>query len=200
MNLGLCSLERALIFGRFRKWHIETKIDIPHMTIVPCNVTRVADWPQDIAVWETVWIWARQQLCARLSSTSNGAFCATPMNPNPQFAVSLRDFDRSAPVDSCVVMFATRSPSRVFVASVPMSKPIIETCTDAPSRIQFRSLSPKKMSPVSLIRSNAVRFAPPRIPCVANNRLEYNAFSRFGLVLFQTRATKVRLARDSIAK
>ena len=60
-------------------------------------------------------------------------------------------------------------PFYFSVVSVPVSNPTMETWTLAPSRIQSRSLSAKKMSPVSFICFSTSRFATPRIDWVASS-------------------------------
>src|SRR4051812_2084116 len=54
---------------------------------------------------------------------------------------------------------ATDFSSSVRDVSVPSSKPTIEMCTFAPSRIHSRSLMAKKISPCALTRSRTSRLA-----------------------------------------
>ena len=64
-------------------------------------------------------------------------------------------------------MDETGAPSSSRVVSVPLSKPIIETRTAAPSKVHSRLLHAKKMDPSTMIRSRTIRLDPARIAWVA---------------------------------
>ena len=92
---------------------------------------------------------------------------------------------------------STGLPSSNRLLSAPASKPIMLTCTVAPARIQSRSLTAKKMSPVSLMRFKTSRFAPPRIPWVASKPARLHLPVRFVRAPFQTNSSKGQLPADS---
>ena len=103
------------------------------------------------------------------SSMSNAPPFVSPIKARSTFAVNRDAMVMSAEVAlRFVLMVGTSRPSSVRCFSEPSSKPIMLTWTLAPARIHGRSLSAKKTSPLSLMRFNVSRFAPPRIPCVAS--------------------------------
>ena len=107
--------------------------------------------------------------CAFCAGMSKGPAGVTPMNESPRFSDSRRACVTSMAAVKLLLIMATGRPSSSRGFSEPASNPTIETCTVAPSNTQSRSDCAQKMSPVSLIRANTLRLAPPRIPCVANN-------------------------------
>ena len=105
---------------------------------------------------------------ATASGMSKAPPFVSPMKDNPTFAASGLAVVVLAVERRLAWIAATGLLSKMRSACEPLSNPIMETWTFAPSRIQSRSLSAKKMSPVVLICSSTLRFAPPRMPCVAS--------------------------------
>jgi len=112
----------------------------------------------------------------------NGPAGVIPMKLIPRLGVNGAASRASDPAVREGEIFATGLPSRIGRAASPRRptsfdgrrpsipvKPTIEMWTLAPSRIQSRSLTAKKISPDSLMRLGTSRFAPPRMPCVASS-------------------------------
>src|SRR5438270_361023 len=76
---------------------------------------------------------------------------------------------KGPPRDVLTLICRVGVPSTSLAYSVPASKPVIETCTTAPSRVQGLSLSAKKRAPLLLRRLSTSELASPRIPCVARS-------------------------------
>src|SRR4051812_22541093 len=85
-----------------------------------------------------------------------------------RFSGSITAQERSTLDVKSLLIVTTLAPFRRRVVSDPPSKPTVEIRTAAPLSVQDSSDHPKKMSPLRLIRSNTVRFAPPRIEFVAS--------------------------------
>ena len=100
---------------------------------------------------------------------SNGPTLPDPRNETPAFSWSRPTPVKSTPEVKSLLILLTGSPSSVRSACEPSSCPTIETRTSAPSTTHSSSDHAMKMSPLSLIRSSVVRFAPSRIGFVASN-------------------------------
>ena len=164
-------LEGQFVERGVRLRHARAEIDDPHAARPAGDVLAVDPRPHDVGVGSTVRvesvpasIWA-----ATSALMSNAPPFVSPMKDRPAFSGSRRATVRSSAAVRFAFILAATCPSSSRVVSAPPSNPTIETRTAAPSRIHGRSLHAQKMSPVSLIRSSTLRFAPPRMAWVANS-------------------------------
>lgn len=92
-----------------------------------------------------------KKIRAVFSSTSNGPTLLIPWKDSWRFSFNFFANVRFVEEVKSELIAVTRRPSRMRCFSVPSSKPIMETLTAAPFKIQGRSLQAMKMSPVCLI-------------------------------------------------
>ncbi len=115
---------------------------------------------------------AESSLAAVSGGTSKEPPLVSPIKERPLFSGSGTAPVTSTPLVRSEKISSTSTPSSrgspFCLAPLP-SKPTIDTRTAAPSSIQERSLSAKKMSPPPLIRASTLRLAPPRMEFVASS-------------------------------
>ncbi len=107
--------------------------------------------------------------CAAAPSRSNGPAFIIPRKQYPRFSTSVTARVMSAVAVRSEWISETGTPSSVIPRSVPLSKPTIETRTDAPFRTHGRSPQAMKMPPLALMRSSTGRLPDCRIELVASN-------------------------------
>ena len=193
-------IERRFVECGLLDRHFHAEVDDPVIREATSDVETVDPRDNNIRVWAAVRVRSKAASLGHIAPR-----CQTrrpwypPMKDMPRFSSSgsrRRGVGRGPQVG---IDLRDRFPSRTRPASSPSSKPIMETCTLAPSRTQSRSLSAKKMSPVLLDPLQHFAVAPPRMPCVASSPARRH-FCRLDMPpgLLKPVAAEVGLARHAL--